>query len=179
MKKFFDRFHQNQIVRAVMYLLIGLLLFLKPSSLFNGVLYLISLYFLVNGILNLVQALKVRKEVGLGWMFSKGILYIFLFFFLLLFGRGIASILPILFGLAILINGVTQLTQGLNMRQFVNVTWQWSLLYGIAQIIVGGLILFNPFSSLLLLLRFTGVFFLVMGVSEAVQYVRYRNYYRG
>lgn len=88
---------------------------------------------------------------------------------MLFFAPAIASILPILLGLAIICNGIFQLIMGLNMK---STPW---LIYSVLLLIGGIVLLFNPFASLLVLFQIFGVILIVMGVSEAISFFKLKK----
>lgn len=86
--------------------------------------------------------------------------------FFLVRPQTILSILPVIFGLYILIDGLLNLKRGLDMRSYGYAGWTTTLVLSAVSMVLGALILWNPFSTHLLLVRIIGVSFLYEGVTD-------------
>lgn len=86
--------------------------------------------------------------------------------FFLLRPQLILSILPIIFGLYILIDGLLNLKRGLDMRSFGYAGWTTTLVLSVVSMVLGAVILWNPFSTHLLLVRIIGGSFLYEGMAD-------------
>lgn len=76
------------------------------------------------------------------------------------------SILPVIFGLYILVDGLTNLKRGMDMRSYGYAGWTATLVMAVVSMVLGGVILWNPFSTHLLLVRIIGASFLYEGVVD-------------
>jgi len=172
MSSLFRSIQRHAFIRGIIYLLLGILIVLRPHKLFSIAVYLIAGYNVALGLINLVGSLKNNQN-------GQMPLTIFYFIFALiiwLFAKPIASILPIFLGILIIISGGTQISRALNLRQYVNVSYVPMLLYGIILLVAGILILLNPFSSLIIVFQFFGIVLIFSGVSEIVAAIRLKNY---
>lgn len=80
--------------------------------------------------------------------------------------RLILSILPTIFGLYILVDGLMNLKRGLDLRSFGYAGWTTALILAGISLTMGVLILWNPFATQRLLVQIIGVSFLYQGVSD-------------
>ena len=78
----------------------------------------------------------------------------------------ILSILPTIFGLYILVDGLTNLKRGLDMRAFGYAGWTSTLVLSAVSMALGAVVLWNPFSTHLLLVRIIGGAFLYEGAVD-------------
>lgn len=85
---------------------------------------------------------------------------------LLLKPQLLLSILPVIFGLYILIDGLLNLKRGLDMRSYGYAGWTTTLALSVVSMVLGAVILWNPFSTHLLLVRIIGASFLYEGVAD-------------
>jgi uncharacterized membrane protein HdeD (DUF308 family) len=76
------------------------------------------------------------------------------------------SVLPIIFGLYILIDGFLNLKRGLDMRSYGYAGWTTTLVLSVVSVVLGAVILWNPFSTHLLLVRIIGASFLYEGTAD-------------
>ncbi|MCI0130335.1 MULTISPECIES: DUF308 domain-containing protein [Enterococcaceae] len=172
MSSLFRSIQRHAFSRGILYLLIGILIFLKPKQLFDAGVYLIVGYNVLLGVINLVGYLK-NKQNG---QVSMSIFYFIAALIIWLFAQPIVSILPIFLGILIIIGGATRISRALNLRQYVNISYVPMLVYGIALLIAGIFILFNPFGSLIVLFQFFGIVLTLSGISELVTAIKLRNY---
>lgn len=97
---------------------------------------------------------------------ALGIFAAILGVFFLLKPQMILSILPIIFGVYILIDGLFNLKRGLDMRSYGYAGWTTTLVLSVVSLSLGAVILWNPFSTHLLLVRIIGASFLYEGVAD-------------
>ncbi|GCF93616.1 membrane protein [Enterococcus florum] len=153
-------------IKAVVHLVLGTAILLWPQSIFDFFSYILFFYMVAMGGVQLYRSSREQKIIeGVDFQRTGGIFLLVAAFFILIFARGIVSILPILFGLIILLFACTQAVQSWNarIRGFAS-TGQ--LIYSILMIIAGLSLLFNPFNSLMLLFRFFGFLLVTMSITE-------------
>ncbi|APB30715.1 HdeD family acid-resistance protein [Vagococcus teuberi] len=172
MSSLFRSIQRHAFARGIIYLLVGILIFLRPNQLFNMAVYLIAGYNAILGLINLISYLRNQQNSQI----SVSIFYFIAALMIWLFARPIASILPIFLGIMIIIGGATKISSALNFKQYVNISYVPMLLYGIALLLAGIFILFRPFSSLIVLFKFFGVVLALSGISELVTAIKIRNY---
>lgn len=158
-------------LRALIYLVFGISIFLFPRAIFQFSVYLISFYLLISGGLNLITAFRLRRQSPFYTSdLTSGLFKIVAALFVLLFARGIVSILPLFLGMLLLVYGVFKFIQTHNHRQFVNVVPWSGFIYSILIIIAGLLLLFNPFRSVLLGFQVFGVVLILMSIGEIIDW---------
>ncbi|MEY8444622.1 DUF308 domain-containing protein [Enterococcus ratti] len=165
-------FQRYALLRAAIYIIAGLAIILDPTAVFNFIGYLIAAYFVLSGVLNLLEANKNRKRTG-SWGFGlmSGIIFFIAAMLVLAFASAIVSILPILLGAVIVLKSIFQLFVGLNTR-----SKGWSA-YSILLLLGGLILLFNPFKSLMVLFQLFGGLLVFMGGSEIVRLINVRKKY--
>ncbi|MGX6970061.1 HdeD family acid-resistance protein [Vagococcus bubulae] len=172
MSSLFRSIQRHAFSRGIIYLLIGILIVLRPNQLFNMAVYLIAGYNVLLGIINLISSLKNKQNNQI----SMSIFYFIIALIIWLFAKPIASILPVFLGILIIIGGATRISRALNLRQYVNISYVPMLIYGVALLIAGIVILFKPFSSLIVLFQFFGIVLALSGISELITAIKLRNY---
>lgn len=172
MSSLFRSIQRHAFSRGIIYLLIGILIVLRPNQLFNMAVYLIAGYNALLGLINLVEYLKNKQHSQM----SMSLFYFIAALIILLFAKPIASILPVFLGILIIIGGATRISRALNLRQYVNISYVPMLIYGVALLIAGIVILFKPFSSLIVLFQFFGIVLALSGISELITAIKLRNY---
>ena len=163
----FETIKQNiqkyALLRAAVYIISGIAIVLNPSAVFHFIGYLITAYLVLLGLLNLFEAYRFKRKTG-SWSIG---LFSGLFFLILAL---IVSILPILLGLAVIINSLFQLFFSMNTK-----AKSWSVYSSILLLIGGFVLLFNPFKSLMLLFQIFGFILIFMGIQEIINFIRIRK----
>ncbi len=71
-------FQRYALLRSAIYIIAGLAIVINPTAVFHFIGYLITAYFVLLGVLNLLEANKNRKQTG-AWGFGliSGIAFLF------------------------------------------------------------------------------------------------------
>lgn len=175
MSNFFDSIKRYGYLRGACYLILGIATLLSPRTVFNGIVYIVFLYLMVLGILQIVRGLRNKKYTGnVGYETTSGIIRILIAFVILWFSKGIVSILPMFLGFIILLFAIGQFVQSWTAkRNGFPVGGQ--LFYSALMILAGILLLFNPFDSLMLLFRIFGFLLITMAISEFINTRRFNK----
>lgn len=165
-------FQRYALLRSAIYIIAGLAIVINPTAVFHFIGYLITAYFVLLGILNLLEANKNRKQTG-AWGFGSisGIAFFILALIVWVFAAAIVSLLPVILGLVIILKSLFQLFVGLNTR-----SKGWSA-YSILLLIGGLILLFNPFKSVMVLFQLFGGLLIFMGISEIISYFKVNKRY--
>lgn len=171
-----NQLKKSVVLRGVVFIIFGLITIISPNGVFQTVVYFISAYIAIMGILNIFDGIKIKKETNAyGVTFIGGWTLLILAVFVLVFAKGIVSILPIILGLGIAVSGVTRCIQAVNLRQYVNVNWVPMFIYGAVLIIAALILTFNPFSSILVLVQLFGGILILMGIGEFATFLQLRK----
>lgn len=148
---------------------LGLVLTLCPGLATSVVFNVIGGIAIAIGAVHLIRYFMLDSAVavssngmftGMLWLIG-GILLIALKGFLL-------SLLPFFFGLVLLIGGVGKLQYTLNFKRMGATRWYLELAATVLSIAFGVIILINPFSTALLLMRIIGIALLIEGVQDLI-----------
>jgi len=156
--------------------LLGLVLIICPGLASSVVFNVIGFIGIIIGVVHLARYSMLDAKssiasngmfVGLTWLVG-GILIIALKGFLL-------SLLPIFFGLILLIGGIAKLQYTLNFKRMGVNRWYFELAATILSIAFGVIILVNPFNTALLLMRIIGIALLIEGVQDLISRYAYKK----
>lgn len=143
---------------------------LNPSAVFHFIGYLITAYLVLLGLLNLLRLTVLKGKQVLGVSVCSVVFFLILALIVYAFAPAIVSILPILLGLAVIINSLFQLFFSMNTK-----AKSWSVYSSILLLIGGFVLLFNPFKSLMLLFQIFGFILIFMGIQEIINFIRIRK----
>ncbi|MFD1466081.1 HdeD family acid-resistance protein [Lapidilactobacillus mulanensis] len=159
---------RNMWLRAILFIVFGLLIALNPGTFINFAINVIALYLVVMGVLNLVSGLKNRhaETSSMNSTMVMGIIELVGALFVWLFAKPLLGMLPFVIGIVLLIHGINYIMQVRNNKRYVNSSTLPSYVYGGLVIIAGIVMIFNPFGSLTLLFSIFGWLLVVMGIAE-------------
>ncbi|KRN28930.1 hypothetical protein IV38_GL001140 [Lactobacillus selangorensis] len=137
--------------------------------------YFLALTLVVEGIIRLRVGRQVERATGDRNPYYGGISLLILAVILLLFAKPLASLLPVVLGILLIVYGLQKLGFARRNQRFVNVTPWPAYVYGILVLLLGAVVLFHPFGSLLFLLRGVGIVMCIMAISEIIGLFIYKN----
>ena len=156
------------IIFSILFIAIGIFLLLKPETAINIICYVLGVLLILWGVVSMIQFFSDKtSESYLSISFIFGA-FVFIFGLIILIKPEIiASIIPLLLGIWMLINGVTKLSYSLTINKLSNATV--SIIGSILIIILGVLLIFNPFAGAKSLVQIIGISFIVYSVIDLAE----------
>lgn len=157
--------HANSIALCLFELVVGILLLLNPIGFTSGIIKIVGVALIVLGIIEIVKYFKESiKEASRGQTLVKGLISVltggFCAFktewFIITF-----PVLTIIYGIVILLTGITKVQLAVDMLRLKYRQWFWAAINAVISIICSIVILKNPFTSTAILWNFTGVTLIV------------------
>jgi uncharacterized membrane protein HdeD (DUF308 family) len=163
-------------LRGLVAMLFGVLAFMWPSATLITLVWLFGAFALVNGILSLVLAAKTPKGYPkVGSLIFGGLLGI-LAGLLAFVMPGITALgLLILIAAWAIVTGIMELVAAVRLRKIINNEWLL-VLAGIASVVFGILLLFQPAAGALVLIWWIGAWALLSGILLMILAFRMRNW---
>ena len=163
-------------LRGLVAVLFGVLAFMWPGATLITLVWLFGAFALVNGILSLVLAAKTPKGYPkVGSLILGGLLGI-LAGLLAFVMPGITALgLLILIAAWAIVTGIMELVAAVKLRKIINNEWLL-VLAGIASVVFGVLLLFQPAAGALVLIWWIGAWALLSGILLMILAFRMRNW---
>ena len=177
-KGIFKHMHLSwtELIAGIAVILIGLVLLISPgiaTSLLFGV---IGAVCIIIGLVYVVRYFMLEAKISItSFDLSLGLVWILGGVLVIVFKGLLISLLPILFGLIILIGGVVKIQSTLSFRRMNATRWYIELVCAIISIAFGVIILLNPFSTALLLMRVIGAGLVVEGVMDLASRIFFKR----
>jgi len=167
-KKFVDKMWQLMMARGIVLCIVGLVLLIFPAATLTTLIFIMGIYWLIDGIVNTYNAFQSKKQYK-GWSLSlfNGVIELIAGIVVLAkpFSSAVltTSFLIWFLGIVAVINGVTNLLTGFRLKkQQSNVgTMIWA---GIFSLILGLILMSSPFTSALVIIKIIGSFTLFAGI---------------
>lgn len=161
---------KSSIGTSIVLMILGLLLIFQSEATITTISYIIGAILFAAGILALIKFIKKSKKGSLTFNLDMlyGIVTIILGIIVITNPKAIASILPIVLGIAIIINSSSKLQYAFLLKKDNNDLWKVTLIISIISTICGVVLLFNPFAGAILIMRIVGVFILLYSILDIV-----------
>lgn len=151
------------LIRGILLILFGFLMFMQPGSTVLNLIWFMGIYWVVDGIFNLIEGFQGHTEKSRTWMVIGGIASILAGLFIignpLVAGLVSGTFLAYLIGISTIVTGIMMFFAGRNG------TWTWSsLIMGILYVIFGIFVMANPIIVLATLVWLLSIWAIVAGV---------------
>lgn len=167
MDKLVKNIKRNMWLRAAIFIVLGLALAFYPQLSLNGIVKLIALYLAIMGAIDLIGGNKERTQgASMNQTMIGGIIKLVAAVFVFFFAKGLLNLIPFILGIVLLVHGINYVMQLRGHRQYVNVSPVPGYIYGILLIIAAVVMIWNPFSTITVLIRIFGWILVVMGIFE-------------
>lgn len=153
----------NELTNTLILGLVGLILLLIPDTLNKLLGIVVGLGFLILGIYSIYQYLQQKLFTS---NMISGILYSILGLIVLLYPGSVIRAVAIGIGFALIVIGLSKLRQALILKN-LNTKWIGTLVVSILILILGFLLVFNPFSGVAIT-KLAGAFLLIVAIFNVV-----------
>ena len=172
MRELFVKLKSLSIITVVAGLVIGIILLVKPSETVRLVSIMCGVTVILLGIGAWISYFSKWKSALLAVL---GTLAIIAGIILCVKYEGIISAVLFLFGLFVLVSGIVDLASAVEAKKFHFKSWIASLIISIATIVLGLLVVVNPFNSMLVLTRLLGISLIVYAVMDLIAFVQVKR----
>ena len=163
---------------GVAIMLFGLALLIWPNtttalilSVFGGLLIAVGAFHIIRYFVADHRSTMYNFDLGIGIALAfLGLLVFLLKGFLL-------SLVPVLIGVFLLISGFVKLQTALDFKRLAVNRWYFELAAACVSLVLGILIILNPFSTALVLTRIIGASILIEGIQDVLSLRAYKRVY--
>lgn len=160
------------ILSAVIYIVFGIIMIINPHIAIEVVSISLGIIVGVIGIASIIKFIIEKKKYNFtGFGFAGGIISLIIAFLLLFKYKELASLIPIILGILIIINGALKTEYVIGLKRAVSSNWLMLLILGIVEMILGIVLIFNPFSSSLAITQIIGIFVVIYSIVDIIECV--------
>lgn len=170
MKKEFDRIFRMSMVSWIVFIILGIFLFLKAEFTLKLISYVVGGTLLL-AIFPLTKTLLSKEKITPSYTFVSEIFMVVAGIIIVINPELIASIIPILVGILMIINGITKLQFAFTLHSKEIKSWASTLVLAII-ITAGGIVfIVNPFSGAVALTKIIGIFIVVYSIIDMLDFL--------
>lgn len=168
--EYIKKYEKRSIIGSIIMCLIAILLIAKPETMLNTVITLFGIGMLLDGIFSIILYIVTDKEQKIfSNALAEGILGILISVLILIKKDFVISIIPVIVGIWIIIKSITKIQLSLNIRSVDEKSWILLLLSSLITLVIGIIILVNPFDTMVSVTMIAGILLLVTGVIDIVE----------
>ena len=165
MKKFF----RSSLISSIILMIIGVLLILQSEITIITISYLIGTLLIAMGAIALIKFIKNinnvnREELDIFY----GVVTIILGVIVVYNPEAIASIIPIIIGIGIIINSATKLQYAIELKQSLNSQWKITVIISIISAVCGVILICNPFKGAVVIMQIIGGFIVAYSILDII-----------
>ena len=159
----------SSVTSSIILFILGLLLFFKSDTVIHVVALILGIFIIVVGIFALLKYFRAEQKNG---MIRFNIIYggvcIVSGLILALTPSAIASILPIVLGIWMIISSLLKIQYALNMKEAGSTSWIPTFTLAMITLVVGILLVINPWRGAQVILQIVGGFLMAYALLDVI-----------
>lgn len=167
--------YKMSMIYSIVFILIGLLLFLDPAGFVELISYMIGMLLLIIGVNNVLNYSKNRDLAVNKTLLVVGVILFIIGIFLIVKPTFIGKIVPSIIGVCLIIKAIEKLMYLSYINDKNSEQYMISLISGIIIMIAGIFLLFNPLSGTLIVTQIIGVIIVIYSVMDIIEKIKYKN----
>ncbi len=160
----FRQARRTMLTAALLFLVLGAAMTIAPGMFIQVACSVIGGVLVAFGVLLILGELR-RAEKHVVTM-GMGVLIVAVAIVIIANPQMVSSLIPLLFGIVLLVDGVSNIRHALGMRRYGESSWTLMLLLGIVTLVLGVLILLHPYGTAELAFRIMGIALLYNALSD-------------
>ena len=167
------------ILTGVLYILLGIVALVIPETMQKTLGYLIGIVLIVAGAVSMVcYLLRDARENYYHNEFVFGLVGIVVGAAVLYKVEVIISLIPFILGILVLFSGCSKLQDAIDLKRLSYGSWVGMLIVAAVNIILGIVLICNPFKAAVLLFRVLGVGLILSGASDCFSTIYFARKFR-
>lgn len=162
------------LIIAVLTVIVGFALLFLPTLSNKVVGIIVGAVFLVTGINSIYKYFNRDGAKLYAFSLIFGILYALLGTIIILYPFTVVEFITVCLGIYIIINSASKINYALWLKKGSEETWLLTLVTGILLLIIGILVIFNPFASLTIT-KLTGAFLIITGILDFMDTILFKK----
>lgn len=167
MADFLKGIKANYTISAVLCVVLGLVLLIWPGTTTQIICMLLGIVLFAYGAIQIVLYLfNKEKTIASQGMLVLGIVFAVIGGWILLKPEMIIMAVPVIVGVLIVIHGLHNVIQAIGLKQENYEKWWIAFLMGALTVVLGGVLIYNPFTVVDTVVRLIGIFLIYDGLSD-------------
>lgn len=161
LKKFKTAF----IIFSIFYIVLGFVLIARPETSARAICRVFGALILILGVIRVIRYFAGNDFADqFRFDLARGILAVMFGIFMLIAPNAVIVALPVLLGLAIIIDSVLRLQLSIDLKRLQYEKWWLGLVLALVTGVLGAMLLFNPFAGSVALTMYIGISLVIDGI---------------
>jgi uncharacterized membrane protein HdeD (DUF308 family) len=152
------------VLRGVLYIAFGLVAVVWPDVTALAILWVIAIFAIVDGLLEIFDAIRYRASGGTALGITFGVLSVAFGIVALVWPGPTVTVFAVIVGIWALLVGIVGFAASIDLRKVVGSGWVWGVTSAVLTVILGILLLVWPKGSLVALVWLVGIWAFVAGI---------------
>lgn len=167
MTEFLKGLKVNYTASALVCVVLGLVLLIWPGTTTQIVCMLLGVVLLIYGVIQiLVYLISRERSIVSQGMMLLGIIVSVIGIWILVRPEMIIMAVPVIVGILIVIHGLHNVVQAIALKKDGYEGWWIACLMGVLTAVLGGILIYNPFTVVDTIVRLIGIFLIYDGLSD-------------
>lgn len=169
LKDLFKSFKKETLAAAVLYILAGIVLLIFPDTTARTIGYVFACILLAIGLKCIFNYMMMDVRVAFYHYDLVGAAVLIIASIAVFINvDAVVAFIPFILGIFVTISGVIKLQNAINLRRLNNGGSVMVFIFAIVNIILGIVLILNPFSAMTTLIRIIGIGLIFSGITDAV-----------
>lgn len=165
MKKFF----RSSLITSIFLIVLGFLLIFQSDAIIYSISYVIGGILVAIGVLAIIKFIQSTNNAQKSELdIVYGIVSVILGIIVIKNPTAIASIIPIILGISIIISSATKLQYAFELKANGNSLWKTTMVISIISTLCGIVLLFNPFKAISSFTKIVGIFIVIYSILDMI-----------
>lgn len=170
MERFMKKFLRSSIITSIVLIILGFLLIYQSENTIMTISYIIGGILIAIGVLALIRYVRdgespaQRNELDIVY----GIVTVIFGIIIIKNYQAVASIIPAVLGIAIIISSAGKLNYAFQLKSDENRLWKTTMVISIISTLCGVILLFNPFKAAIGIMKIIGIFIITYAVLDII-----------
>lgn len=177
MENIMKNFLKSSIITSIVLMILGILLIFQSETTIMIISYIVGGILVAAGALALVRYIKNAKEPRLNNELDimYGIITIIFGLIIIKNYQAVASVIPIVLGIGIIISSAAKLNYAFQLRANKNNLWKTTMIISIISTIFGVILLFNPFKAAMGIMKVIGILIVIYAILDLISTIAIKS----
>ncbi len=169
-KNYVKKYEKYSLVVSILMIIISLFLIFKPMKSLEFIVMVFGITLLIDGFMRIFSYFNIEDEMRLmSFDLLEGIMTILAGTLTLVYRQELINVFPVVLGIWIIAKNIIKLQLAINLSTIPDSGWAWLVAASILTIILGIIIIINPFSTIIAITLLSGILLLVTEVCDLVE----------
>ena len=169
LKDVLKSYERDSIVISIIFTILGIFLVVNPTKSITSIIFAFGVLLVGSGIISILNYCLIPPEEKIYSLdFLRGILTIISGILTIVFKNDLVNVLPVLLGLFIIFNHLFKIQMTFNFSSILMGNSVWFIILEILWIVLGVLLILNPFEWLITIGTLAGIFLIISEIGNII-----------